>query len=68
MTTMYGTVSGNGKYDFTREELLAQVRECPIFSDPDDVSAESLDDDGTKIRYTGRELCEMAGVEMQTGE
>lgn len=58
--TMYGTVTGSGDYDMTRDDLLSQVRESPVFSDPDDVAAE--DTDG--VRYTGRDLCEMAGVDI----
>lgn len=59
--TMYGTVIGNGRYDLTRDQIIAMVRDCPIFTDPDLVAA--VDTDGTQ--YTGRDLCDMAGVELQ---
>lgn len=65
---MYGTISGNGKYDMTEADIIAQVRECPVFSDPDEIAAESIDDDGVKTQYTGRELCDMAGIEIEVGE
>lgn len=48
----------------TREELIEQVKACPEFSHPDEVVVE--DSEGTS--YTGRDLCTMAGVTLQTQE
>jgi hypothetical protein len=44
---------------YTYEDLLDQVRECPGFSNPDEVSF--IGDQGTK--YTGQELLDLVGME-----
>ena len=61
--TMYADTI-NGKFDMTSEDLIAQVRETPIFSDPEEVAA--VDSDGTE--YTGYDLLEMAGCENEVPE
>ena len=59
--TMYADVI-NGKFDMTRDDLIDQIKECPFFSDPSEVSF--VDTDG--IEYTGQEGLDMAGVENET--
>ena len=62
-TLMYADTI-NGKFDMTREDLIALVRENPFFSDPDDVAF--ADSDG--VEYTGQDALDMAGVENELPE
>jgi len=51
----------DGKFDMTWEDVLAQVRAEPIFSNPEEVSITQI----TGISYTGNELLESTGVKNQ---
>jgi len=57
-TILYADTT-NGKFDMTREDLVAVVKENPFFSDPSATAA--VDSEG--VAYTGYDLLEMAGVE-----
>ena len=59
--TMYASVI-DGKFDMTRDSLIAIVKENPFFTDVAAVCF--VDTDG--VEYTGQEALDMAGVENES--
>ena len=54
----------NGKFDQTYEEMLQQVRENPIFSEPNEVAFEGTDG----VEYTGTDLLEIVGMKNEADD
>jgi len=54
----------NGKFDMTYEQMLQQVRENPIFTDPDEVAFVGTDG----VEYTGSDLLDMLGLKNEADD
>ena len=61
--TMYKCINDE-HFNMTRDNVISFVWEFPFFTDPDTVGI--IDSNG--VKYTGRELCAMAGIRILSKE